>query len=59
VTDKSGGNLCTIPLNKVDIQNADIKEVADDKFQEKKHLITWQDIPNEINYYAISVFQKM
>jgi hypothetical protein len=50
--------VCTIPLNKVDVQKADTKEVADDKFQGKKYLITWQDIPDEVNYYAISVFQK-
>ena len=49
---------CTIPIHKIDIQKADTKEVTDVKFQDKKYLVTWQDIPNEPNYYAVYVITK-
>ncbi len=49
---------CTIPLNRVDLKKVDTKEVTDAKYQEKKYLITWQDIPNEQNYYAVYVATK-
>lgn len=49
---------CTIPLNRVDLKRVDTKEVTDAKYQEKKYLITWQDIPNEQNYYAVYVATK-
>jgi hypothetical protein len=49
---------CTIPVSKVDLKKVDTKEITDAKYQEKKYLVTWQDIPNEQNYYAVYVFQK-
>ena len=49
---------CTIPLNKVDLKKVNTKEVTDAKYQEKKYLITWQDISNEQNYYAVYVVTK-
>ena len=49
---------CTIPLNKVDLKKVNTREVTDAKYQEKKYLVTWQDIPNEQNYYAVYVVTK-
>lgn len=51
---------CTIPLNRVDISKADTKEVTNTTtniggVQEKKYQVTWQDIPNEVNRYAVYV----
>ncbi len=51
-------STCSIPLNRVDLKNVDTKEVTDAKYQEKKYLITWQDIPNEQNFYAVYVATK-
>jgi Domain of unknown function (DUF4249) len=49
---------CTIPTNIVDIKQAKIKDVSDVKFETTKYLVTWQDIPNEPNYYAVYVLTK-
>ncbi|MDZ7899681.1 MAG: DUF4249 domain-containing protein [Arcicella sp.] len=49
---------CTIPQNIADIKQVRIKEVSDVKFETKKYLVTWQDIPNEQNYYAVYVLTK-
>lgn len=44
---------CTIPLNRIDIKTVDTKAVNAPNFPEPKYLITWMDIPNEQNYYAV------
>ena len=49
---------CTIPLNRVDIKKAKTKDVVDVKFQDTKYLVTWEDIPQEKNYYAVYVLTK-
>ena len=49
---------CTIPLNRVDIKKAKTKDVIDVKFQSTKYLVTWEDIPQEKNYYAVYVLTK-
>ncbi len=49
---------CTIPLNRVEIQKVGVKEITDVKYQDKKFLVTWNDIPNEKNYYSAHVLTK-
>lgn len=49
---------CTIPSNRVDIKKATTKDIIDVRFQDKKYLVTWQDIPNEQNHYAVYVLTK-
>jgi hypothetical protein len=45
---------CTIPLSKIDIKKVDTKAVnSSDPF----YLITWMDIANEQNYYAVYIVQ--
>ncbi len=49
---------CTVPLNRVDLKKITVRNTGKHPLGGNQYGISWDDIPNEANYYSIFVFLK-